>query len=216
MTSTDASATDSPRTITEFELQRCERANASSRTPAVEAGYAALTSGWPDDPETVEEAKAHPEVFAHKTMGQVADHFDTIIQDLARKPVIIGHSFRACAPRSSRDAARAAVSVAIAAPFRGVLPLPISSLKSAFPVLRNPAKPEPRDAAHEQFRFAFASGEKDNTVPFVISNASFEQQQDNNGVTEIVEIPGPRLRPHHRQRCREVADTALEFVKRCT
>ena len=39
------------------------------------AGYVALTPGWPDDPETVEEANAHPEVFAHKSVGQVADHF---------------------------------------------------------------------------------------------------------------------------------------------
>src|ERR1700736_4047007 len=55
------------------------------------AGYAALTPGWPDDPNTVEEAKAHPEVFAHKTVGQVADHFSDIIGKLSRKPAVIGH-----------------------------------------------------------------------------------------------------------------------------
>ena len=75
--------------------EQVERANASGRTPVVfvhglwllpsswdrwadvfeEAGYTSLTPGWPDDPDTVEEANAHPEVFAHKTVGQVADHF---------------------------------------------------------------------------------------------------------------------------------------------
>ena len=47
-----------------------------------EAGYAPLTPGWPDDPETVEEANAHPEVFADKSVGQVADHFADVIGKL--------------------------------------------------------------------------------------------------------------------------------------
>ena len=58
-----------------------------------QAGYTALTPGWPDDPETVEEANAHPEVFAHKTVGQVADHFAEVIGRLKKKPAVIGHSF---------------------------------------------------------------------------------------------------------------------------
>ena len=82
--------------------EQVEQANASGRTPVVfihglwllpsswdrwaavfeEAGYTALTPGWPDDPETVEEANAHPEVFAHKTVGQVADHYDDVIGKL--------------------------------------------------------------------------------------------------------------------------------------
>jgi pimeloyl-ACP methyl ester carboxylesterase len=58
-----------------------------------DAGYTALTPGWPDDPETVEEANAHPEVFAGKTVGQVADHYAAVIAGLDRKPAVIGHSF---------------------------------------------------------------------------------------------------------------------------
>jgi len=64
-----------------------------SRPWAAEAGYTARTPGWPDDPDTVEEANAHPEVFAHETVGQVADHFDTIVRALDKKLAIIGHSF---------------------------------------------------------------------------------------------------------------------------
>ena len=61
--------------------------------PFEEAGYARSRPGWPDDPETVEEAKAHPEVFARKTVGQVADHFDESSASSTRKPAVIGHSF---------------------------------------------------------------------------------------------------------------------------
>jgi non-heme chloroperoxidase len=166
-------------TVIEHEEQQIEAANASGRTPVVfihglwllpsswdrwagvfeEAGFTALTPGWPDDPETVEEAKAHPEVFAHKTIKQVADHFDELIGKLARKPAVIGHSFGGLLTQILAGRGSAAVSVAIdPAPFRGVLPLPISALKSGSPVLGNPAN---RNRAvpltYEQFRFAFAN-----------------------------------------------------------
>src|SRR6266487_1944346 len=99
--------------ITEHEAAQIERANATTATPVVfvhglwllpsswdrwvalfeEAGFVALTPGWPDDPETVEEAKAHPEVFAGKSVGQIADYIDGIIRRLDKKPAVIGHSF---------------------------------------------------------------------------------------------------------------------------
>jgi non-heme chloroperoxidase len=251
-------------TITEYEAAQVERANASGRQPVVfvhglwllpsswdrwakvfeESGYTALTPGWPDDPETVGEANEHPEVFAGKTVGDVADHFGAIIGDLARQPVIIGHSFGGLLAQILAGRGLASVTVAIdPAPFRGVLPLPISSLKSARPVLGNPAN---RNRAvpltFDQFRYGFAnavgeeeakdlydtfavpasgaplfqaaaanlnpwteakvdsenpargpllimSGEKDNTVPWSIANASFKKQQRNESVTEIIEMP---------------------------
>jgi non-heme chloroperoxidase len=124
-----------------------------------EAGYTALTPGWPDDPETVEEAKAHPEVFAHKTVGQVADHYAGVIRQLNKKPALIGHSFGGLLTQIVAGRGLSAASVAIdPAPFRGVLPLPFSALKSASPVLGNPAN---RNRAvpltYDQFRFAFAN-----------------------------------------------------------
>src|SRR5260370_21311025 len=99
--------------MTEHEAGQVARANASGFTPVVfvhglgllpsswdrwaelfeTAGYIALTPGWPDDPETTAQASAHPEVFARKSIGQVADHFAAIVGSLARKPAIIGHSF---------------------------------------------------------------------------------------------------------------------------
>jgi pimeloyl-ACP methyl ester carboxylesterase len=126
-------------------------------------GFVALTPGWPDDPETVAEAKAHPEVFAKKTIGQVADHFSEIADGLKKKPAVIGHSFGGLLTQIVAGRGLAKVSVAIdPAPFRGVLPLPISALRSASPVLRNPAN---RNRAvpltYEQFRYAFANAVDD-------------------------------------------------------
>ena len=124
-----------------------------------EAGYAPLSPGWPDDPETVEEANAHPEVFARKTVGQVADHYAEIIGGLDTKPAIVGHSFGGLLTQILAGRGLSAVSVAIdPAPFRGVLPLPISALKSSAPVLGNPLN---RNRAvpltYDQFRYAFAN-----------------------------------------------------------
>jgi pimeloyl-ACP methyl ester carboxylesterase len=166
-------------TITEHETGQIERANALGLTPVVfihglwllpsswdrwagvfeEAGFTALTPGWPDDPDTVEEANAHPEVFAKKTIGEVADHFSDLIGKLAKKPAVIGHSFGGLLAQIVAGRGQAAVSVAIdPAPFRGVLPLPFSALKSASPVLSNPAN---RNRAvpltFDQFRYAFAN-----------------------------------------------------------
>jgi pimeloyl-ACP methyl ester carboxylesterase len=159
--------------------EQIDQANNSGRTPIVfihglwllptswdrwaavfeEAGYAALTPGWPDDPGTVQEAKAHPEVFARKTIGQVADHYAGVIGQLKQKPAVIGHSFGGLLTQIIAGRGLSAVSVAIdPAPFRGVLPLPFSSLKAASPVLGNPAN---RNRAipltYEQFRYAFAN-----------------------------------------------------------
>jgi pimeloyl-ACP methyl ester carboxylesterase len=276
-------------TITEHEERQVKRANASGRAPIVfihglwllpsswdrwaalyrKAGFTTLTPGWPDDPETVEDAKAHPEVFAHKTIKQVADHFADLIAQLSTRPAVIGHSFGGLITQIIAGRGLAAASVAIdPAPFRGVLPLPISSLKSASPVLGKPAN---RNRAvpltYEQFRFAFANavtedeakqlyetfavpasgkplfqaasanlnpwteakvdtknadrgplliidGEKDNTVPWAIANASFKRQQRNEGVTEIVKVPDRGHSLTIDNGWREVADISLQFVQR--
>jgi non-heme chloroperoxidase len=275
--------------ISKYEGEQIEKANATGKTPVVfihglwllpsswdrwaevfeEAGYAPLTPGWPDDPQTVEQANAKPEVFAHKSVGQVADHFAEVIEQLSQKPAVVGHSFGGLLTQIVAGRGLSAASIAIdPAPFRGVLPLPISALKSASPVLGNPAN---RNRAvpltYEQFRFGFANavseeeakelyttyavpaaglplfqaatanlnpwteakvnsknpergplliinGEKDNTVPWAIANASYKKQKRNEGVTEIVELPGRGHALTIDSGWREVADTALSFVKR--
>jgi non-heme chloroperoxidase len=276
-------------TITEAEETEIAQANSSGRTPVVfihglwllpsswdrwaavfeQAGYAAVRPGWPDDPDTVEQANAHPELFANKTIGRVADHFAEIIGQLDTRPAVIGHSFGGLLAHIIAGRGLSAATVAIdAAPFRGVLPLPISSLRSAKPVLENPLnRHRAVPLTFDQFRFAFAnavsddeaaqlfetfavpapgaplfqaaaanlnpwteakvdtenpdrgplliiSGEKDQTVPTAISKAAYKRQQHNKNVTEFIEIPNRGHALTIDSGWREVAETALGFIRR--
>ncbi len=277
--------------VTDHEAAQIADANASGRTPVVfihglwllpsswepwaamfeQEGYAALSPGWPDDPQTVEQARAHPEVFAGKSIGQVVAHLDAVLGGLERKPAVIGHSFGGLFTQILAGQGLAEVSVAIdPAPFRGVLPLPLSALRAAMPVLANPLnRRRAVTLSYAQFRYAFAnavsevearslyetyavagsgtplfeaatanlnprteakvdsqnpkrgplliiSGEKDHTVPWALANAAYKHQARNTGITEITEIPARGHALTIDSGWREVADRALEFVKRFT
>ncbi len=165
--------------ISEYESGQVAAANSSGKTPVVfvhglwllpsswdrwtkvfeDAGYATIAPGWPDDPNSVEEANRHPEVMAHKSVGQIADHFEAVVKTLTKKPAIIGHSFGGLLTQILAGRGLSAASVAIdPAPFRGVLPLPISALRSAAPVLGNPLNHgRAVPLTYEQFRYAFAN-----------------------------------------------------------
>jgi pimeloyl-ACP methyl ester carboxylesterase len=166
-------------TITEREALQIDAANKSGRVPVVlihglwllagswdpwatmfeEAGYAALTPSWPDDPETLEAARANPQAFAGKTVGQVTEHMSEVLSQLSGKPAVIGHSFGGLIAQLIADRDLSAVTVAIdPAPFRGILPLPPAALRSVLPVLRNPAnRARAVTLTFDQFRYAWAN-----------------------------------------------------------
>ena len=277
--------------ISERENREIEAANASGNTPVVfihgiwllpsswdrwaqlfsEVGYAPLTPDWPDDPETVEEARANPDVFAKKTLKQVADHTTEIINALDNKPALVGHSTGGLLAQMLAGRGLSAATVAIdPGIFRGVLPLPASTLRSAGPFLVNPlTRGRAITLTFDQFKYSWANaldekeakelyetyhvagsgislvqmgnanlnpwteakvntknpdrgplliieGEKDHTVAPAIAKAAYKRQRRNPGVTEFVMIPnrGHALTIDHGWR--EVADTALTFVKRFT
>jgi pimeloyl-ACP methyl ester carboxylesterase len=275
-------------TITKHEQQDIDRANASGLKPVVfvhglfllssswnrwrelfEAqGYTTLAPGWPDDPETVEEAAQDPKVFARKSIKQVTDHYGAAIRQLQMKPAVIGHSFGGLIAQRLAGMGLAAVTVAIdPAPFRGVLPLPFSALKVASVALGNPANYNRAvPLTFEQFRYSFANvvseseahelyetfavpapgaplfqaaaanlnpwtedavdtknpergpmliigGEKDHTVPMAISTATYHRQQRNAAVTEFTEMPNRGHSLTIDSGWREVAETALTFIK---
>jgi len=169
--------------ITERETQQVDQANASGKTPVVfihglwllpsswnrwaelfeESGYAAVTPSWPDDPETVEEARADPDVFANKTLGQVADHTAEVIGELTKKPAVMGHSTGGLLAQIVAGRGLSAATVAIdPGPFRGVLPLPIAALRSAMPVLANPLNRRRAVALTlDQFKYGWANALSD-------------------------------------------------------
>jgi non-heme chloroperoxidase len=127
-------------------------------------GYATVAPGWPDDPQTIAQARANPEVFAGKSIRQVTDHMAEVISALQHQPAVIGHSFGGLITQQLAGRGLAAVSVPIdSAPFRGVLPLPLSALRSAFPVIGNPANYRRAvTLTYEQFRFSFANAVSEN------------------------------------------------------
>jgi pimeloyl-ACP methyl ester carboxylesterase len=277
--------------LSDRENREIEAANVSGRTPVVfihglwllpsswdnwaqvfkQAGFAPLTPDWPDDPETVEGARAEPEVVAKKTLKQVADHTTEVINCLGKKPALIGHSTGGLLAQMLAGRGLSAATVAIdPGVFRGVLPLPGSVLKGIGPFLVNPrTRGRAITLTFDQFKYGWANaldekearelydtyhvagsgislvqmgnanlnpwteakantknpkrgplliidGEKDHTVPWAIANAAYKRQRRNPGVTEIVKMPnrGHSLTIDHGWR--EVAQTALDFVKRFT
>jgi non-heme chloroperoxidase len=276
-------------TITDAERAQVERANATTATPVVfihglwllpsswdnwaevfeEAGYIALTPDWPDDPESVEVARAEPEALAGKTLKQVADHTTEVVTALDKKPILIGLSTGGLLAEMLAGRGLSAVTVAIdPGVFRGVLPLPLSVLRGVGPFLIDPrTRGRAITLTFDQFRYGWANaldeqeamelydkfhvaasgislvqmgnanlnpwteakvdtknpdrgplliidGGADHTVPWAIADAAYKQQKHNPGVTEIVKIPnrGHSLTIDHGWR--EVADTALDFVRR--
>ena len=165
--------------LTTHEQQEIDRANAEGKQPIVfvhglyllasswdpwraffeEQGYATLAPGWPNDPETIVEAKDDPEIFANKRIKQVTDHYVEAIGQLKRRPAIVGHSFGGLIAQQLADEALSVVTVAIdPAGFRGVLPVPLSELKSGAPVLSNPANYHRAvTLTYEQFRYGFTN-----------------------------------------------------------
>jgi pimeloyl-ACP methyl ester carboxylesterase len=275
--------------ISERENRQIEAANSSGNTPVLfihglwllpsswnnwvecfeQQGYVALTPDWPDDPETVQEARANPDILAKKTLKQVADHTTEVIERLDKKPAVMGHSTGGLLAQILAGRGLSFATVAIdPGPFRGVLPLPIAALRSASPVLKNPLnRGKAVTLTLAQFKYGWANaldddeakqlyetyhvaapgvalmqmananlnpfsqakvdtknpdrgpllildGEKDHTVPWAIANASYKRQRRNPGVTEIKQMPnrGHALTIDHGWQ--EVAQTAIDFVKR--
>jgi non-heme chloroperoxidase len=276
-------------TLTEREQGEIDRANGTGRRPVVfvhglwllssswdrwralfeDAGYTTVAPVWPDDPDTVEEARRDPSVFARKMVKQVTEHYLAAIAKLTVKPAVVGHSFGGLIAQKIAGEGVSAATVAIdPAPFQGVLPLPVSALRSAAPVLGNPANLRRGvSLTFAQFAYGWAnaldeaearelydtyhvpasgvpifqaasanlnpfsetkvdtknpqrgpllviSGEKDHTVPHAISHASFKLQKRNEAPTEFIEIPNRGHSLTIDSGWREVAEKALDFLKR--
>jgi non-heme chloroperoxidase len=123
------------------------------------AGYAPIAADWPGDPATPEAARANPEALAGNSIGTILSHLETIVGALERKPILIGHSMGGLLVQMLAAKVGAPATVAISpAPFRGVLPLPLSALRSAFPVLSNPMNARRAvQLTPAQFRYGFAN-----------------------------------------------------------
>lgn len=275
--------------LSERESKQVDAANTSGKTAVVfihglwllpsswdnwvglfeENGYAGVTPDWPGDPETVADARANPDALARNTLTGIADHTAEVIAALDRKPAVMGHSTGGLLAQMIADRGIAGATVGIdPGPFRGVLPVPVSALRSAMPVLKNPfGRNRAVTLTLDQFKYGWANalsdeeakriyeayhvaapatplmqmvnanvnpvteakldpknpergplliidGEVDHTVPWAIANASYKRQSRNEAVTEIAKIPNRGHSLTIDDGWREVAESALAFVKR--
>jgi len=230
--------------ISPRESMEIETANAAGTTPVVfihglwllpsswtnwaelfkQAGYAPLTPDWPDDPETVEQARANPDVLAKKTLQQVADHTADVIGKLAKKPAVMGHSTGGLLAQMLAGRGLSAATVAIdPGVFRGVLPLPLSTLRASGPFLVNPRyRGRAITLTFDQFQYGWTNALDEDEAKRLYDTyhvagsgiALAQMASANPSVTEIKKMPnrGHSLTIDHGWR--EVAQTALDFVKR--
>jgi len=123
------------------------------------AGYESFAPGWPGDPDTVEAARANPDSIAGHGIDDVTDHYARFIAGLPVKPIIIGHSFGGMIAEKLLGMDHGAAAIGIdAAQIKGVLPLPLSALRSTLPVFKNPAnRHKAVSLTAEQFQYSFGN-----------------------------------------------------------
>jgi pimeloyl-ACP methyl ester carboxylesterase len=122
-------------------------------------GHRVLAPAWPGLDAQPEELRRDPSPLRGLGITEIVDHYDKIIRELERPPIIIGHSFGALITQLLLDRGLGAAGVALstAAP-KGVLKLPLSTLRAALPALRNPANRKKEvPLTPEQFRWCFTN-----------------------------------------------------------
>jgi alpha-beta hydrolase superfamily lysophospholipase len=122
-------------------------------------GYRVIAPSWPGMEVDIAQLRRDPSPIARLGAGEILDHYERIIRQLDRPPIIMGHSFGGAFVQLLLDRGLGAAGVAVhSAPVRGVLTLPFSTVRSAWPILRNPANVGKAVAlTPEQFRYAFTN-----------------------------------------------------------
>ena len=141
-------------------------------------------------------------------IDEVTAHYAGIIDKLPARPVIIGHSFGGMIAEKLLGEDLGAAAIAIdAAQIKGVLPLPLSALRSTLPVFKNPANAHRAvSLTAEQFRYAFG-----NALPPEESDALFEQWAIPAPGKPLFEAAGANFSPHSPAK----VDTGNERAGRC-
>jgi pimeloyl-ACP methyl ester carboxylesterase len=137
-----------------------------------EAGYEPIAPGWPGDSDTVEASRANPDSIADHGIDDVTEHYETVIDALPVRPILIGHSFGGMIAEKLLGLDYGAAAIGIdAAQIKGVLPLPLSALHSTLPVFKNPAnKHRAVSLTAVQFHYSFG-----NALSAEESNELFER-----------------------------------------
>jgi pimeloyl-ACP methyl ester carboxylesterase len=143
-----------------------------------ERGYRVLTPAYPGFEIEVEALRENPDIIAKQSVPEIVDHLATVIGELDRPPVIMGHSFGGTLTQLLLTRGLGAAAVAInSAPTEGVRVTPLSQLKSLFPILSHPStRHKAAGFTADQFHYTFT-----NTL----------SKQESDKVYERFHIPAP-------------------------
>ncbi|MFY1694990.1 MULTISPECIES: alpha/beta hydrolase [unclassified Solwaraspora] len=122
-------------------------------------GFRVLAPAYPGYEVEVEALNADPTPILQSTVPQIIAHYETIIGELANPPILIGHSAGGAFTQVLLDHGFGAVGVAMnSAPTEGVRVVPLSQVKSTFPVLKSPAnRHKAVPLTFEQWQYAFTN-----------------------------------------------------------
>ncbi|HMJ01229.1 MAG TPA: alpha/beta hydrolase [Gaiellaceae bacterium] len=141
-------------------------------------GYRVIAPAWPGMAGDIDELRRDTSGIDRLTVTEILASYEEVIRDLDSPPIIMGHSFGGAFTEILLDRGLGAAGVGIdAAAIKGVLKLPFSTLKSGWPILRNPLNRHKAVAlTPKQFHYSFG-------------NALSEEESRK--VWERYAIPGP-------------------------
>jgi alpha-beta hydrolase superfamily lysophospholipase len=141
-------------------------------------GYRVIARSWPGMDGDIGELRRDPSGIATLGIDTIVDHYERIVRSLDSPPFLIGHSFGGLIAQILLDRGLGAAGVAIApAPVKGILFLPLSTLKVSLPVLSNPANNHRAvPLTPEQFHYAFTN---------------HLSEEESRAVYERYAVPGP-------------------------
>ena len=122
-------------------------------------GFEVIARSWPGMDGDIDELRHDPSGIEHLGIEEIVDYYAAIIAELDRPPIIMGHSFGGAFTQILLDRGLGAAGVAIdSGPVKGLLALPASTLKTGFPVLKNPANDHRAvPLTPEEFHYAFTN-----------------------------------------------------------
>lgn len=136
------------------------------------SGHHAVAPAWPGERPTAAETRLNADDQAGIGIDELTEHFAATLEQFDTQPMVIGHSFGGLIAQKLLGQNKVAAAIAIdPAPIKGVKPLPLAQLRSAFPVLGNPLnRGRAKGLTEAQWRYGFG-----NALTVEESNALWEQ-----------------------------------------
>jgi pimeloyl-ACP methyl ester carboxylesterase len=122
-------------------------------------GFRVIAPSYPGYEVEVEALNADPTPILNSTVPQIISHYESVLRELETPPIIIGHSAGGAFTQILLDHGFGAVGVAMnSAPTEGVRVVPLSQVRSTFPVLKNPGnRHKTVPLTFEEWKYAFTN-----------------------------------------------------------